>query len=222
MKLWSTKYIQSCEKVVVVGGGPTTSLKMDYLVHLKSEGYNFISANYDHPLLNLDFIHCVTPSKLLECLKSNPTCNSVVVRDHYKINTIIKKKEYNNFTFYKMGNRQAKTGAYGINKLKCSECGFFDYYNVGNAGFSSLVISSVLRPSLIVMVGFDGPHGDEFTKKLTYKNEEKHYNKPPLQKKRYLEKVIIPFLHGQNIRLQMFKEDAFWQIDKKKCGIEII
>jgi hypothetical protein len=209
--------IKQHDSVLVLGGGPSLTNEFHLIEKfIKNENPIIISANYEHQNINIDYIHFVTSSKFLEAKNNNITTKNIIFRDKIADLHI----EIPDKICYKIGNNHSDSGAYKIKNIKQDEYGNF---NLGNAGFSSIIISSVFKPKKIFIIGFDGPFKD-FSKKLTYKNEIKYYNKSFIEtngliKKNYFTNVIIPFLLSKNIKIYSSKKDNLWGIPKDNIKI---
>lgn len=207
--------IRSYDSVLVLGGGPSLTSSMNLIQDfIKKENPVILSANYEHKNINIDFIHFVTSSKFREAYKQKIKTKNIILRDKisYLSNNNI------GYNYYKIGNNKSESGAYKIKKIQISNNGDFNYFNLGNAGFSTIVISAIFKPKKIFMVGFDGPFSD-YSKKLIYKNEIKYYNKSFTEKrgvlkKKYFNNVIIPFLLSKNIKIYSSKKDKLWGISR--------
>jgi hypothetical protein len=212
------------DSVIVLGGGPSVTRHRNQILDYASKnGSLVLSANYAHDWIRSDYTHFVTNAKLREWSAVPRSPTNVIVRDEMlplKIENLGKHK------FYVICNQKAKTGAYFIKSLEMSPKGRFDYFNLGNAGFSALILSVVFQPQKVLAVGFDGPSLD-FTYKYNLNNERVAY--PPgynrgrgKGKAKYFRKVLLPFILSRGIELESFQTDRFWGVPKDKLGVKAI
>lgn len=213
------------KNIIVLGGG--LSIKQNEQEIIKYAKYNksyVMSANYTHKWIESDLVHVSYSGKMLDLISQKPKIKQgIVIRE----NLIPFTRFFQDFyQFYTVCDKRSKRGAYSIKKIELSSDGHFDYFSLGNTGFSLLVISAILRPKSILAVGFDGPE-EGMEHKFNYNGDlikypPKYKEKMGVVKQRYFSEIVLPFLIEQRIHIETFKNDKFWCVDKKRFGIESI
>lgn len=212
------------DDIIVLGSGPTSKSVIDQVAEYQKENDSLlISANwYDRPV-DVGYYVFVDIKKYNEDIDSIPAESKVIV--HSGIPVLPEHEDV--YEMYKIKLRPPKKGKhiYASKAINIPDDGKFSYTSLGNAGFTSILISSFFCPKRILVVGFDGPGFDsegnpEYVDKY---DRPRHYF---INKGRAIRKVehfhkLLPFMKSKGIEIYAFAEDNLWNIDRSVLSGEL-
>jgi hypothetical protein len=141
------------------------------------------------------------------------------------------------FTSASKKNRLLKTphvystiygGGFNRHLLSISDEGKFHYERFGPAGQGAMLMSLVLKPKKILVIGLDGPNGcsrNGMYSKVMY-NGTRHADYGSIKRidrvTSFVKNVLVPTIQYNNVVIQTFSEVGFYKLNKVALGLDII
>jgi hypothetical protein len=118
-------------------------------------------------------------------------------------------------------------GGYIRHILTMGKYGEFRYERFGPAGQGAMLMSLVLKPKKMLVIGLDGPNslvGNIFTKKMYNGTEQPNYGDANRvgQVTKFIQNVLIPTIKFYNVNVMTYSGVGFYGLDKAKLGLKVI
>ena len=222
------KHIRPSKSVVVLGGGPSTSSDKDLINEYISRNDSVvISTNYSYSFISkIDYVYFGDPGKFRSNFKTvtGGIFVSVGIVDRYTQELWSRtEKKHECYEVFLRGYSHGNA----IKKWTINRNGTFPSSKYGPSGLAIMCISLLFRPEEILVSGLDGPIVNRrfrLLKKKTFNGKTKIYGnlKKYKTKKRFLEVKVIRLLQENFVKIKCVPSSRFWNISKKKYGIETI
>jgi hypothetical protein len=119
-------------------------------------------------------------------------------------------------------------GGYIRHILTLGKSGEFRYNRFGPAGQGAMLMSLVLKPKKILVIGLDGPNGASkngmYSKVMYDGTEQPNYGDTDRIKHvtEFIRNVLIPTIKFYNVNIMTYSGVGFYGLDKAKLGLKVI
>jgi len=211
------------ESIVVVGAGPSVTDNIGAAAEYARENKSIVlCANYYERAIDYDYIVYVDVKKYKETIPTLPESKIIAHRGIPLSDRVLKKHK-----IWRIALNIKKKHLYVSRGVRFPSDGKFPYCSLGNAGFTSALMSAYFKPKKVLLVGFDGPiFKKDGSPKSIAKDDGRFHNFVNLgraaRKVKHFRSRLIPFLKSKGIVVQAFSNDNLWGINRREAQIEDI
>lgn len=216
------------DSVVLVAAGPSTANYHGQIIeYVKANKSIVFAANYNYGDIKSNFTYYSDHRKFIEQFKNIDPESKIILREwSYRTSKKAIDRLLNGRFFYRAGTFKPLNSIYRSNNINIGHDGSLNYTTIGCSGLALLTISLLCRPKKMLISGIDGPLngdlGNEFKKTYSGSIVKADHIKKTKKIINFLENIAMPNLTKRGIRVESFSGLGFYNLDKKKIGMEVI